>query len=284
MGSSTSNVQDMTSWLDRLALAEDDDDAISSAHSQRKGDDSHVSQRQKTYTYGRYNYRDHDDKPTASYSGSYAKREASVRSHSPVSSHSRSPSRSPSPRRRAVVSTHNSLRGRDRDTSRDRSVYDTYDRHSRRDRYDGHDRRDSHSDAHSRKSLPPCRSVPDRSDSHSRRRPPLKRGPSSSSSTSNNSSSSKSAWESAARNALRAGTMAALSSHSAPGSWFGNKGTRVATAALGAALVDTYMGHRHPESVNGVRHTAMRQAAEYAISSIVAEPIMQRAARRKTRR
>ncbi|KAL1911330.1 hypothetical protein Sste5344_002710, partial [Sporothrix stenoceras] len=136
-----------------------------------------------------------------------------------------------------------------------------------------------------------ARSVPSRSNSHSRsrRRPSLKRGPPSSSSTTSSNSSSRSdpsssssKWESAARNALRAGTMAALSSHGAPGSWLGNKGTRVATAALGAALVDTYMGHRHPNSMNGIRHTAMRQAAEYAISSIVAEPIMERATRRKT--
>ncbi|CAK7239500.1 MAG: hypothetical protein STHCBS139747_000931 [Sporothrix thermara] len=141
-----------------------------------------------------------------------------------------------------------------------------------------------HSDARRRQKSPPrSRSVPGRSASHTHRRSSFRRGPSSSSAASNNSSSSMSAWESAARNALRAGTMAAITNYSAPGKWLGDKGKRVATAALGAALVDTYMGHRHPESVNGVRHTAMRQVAEYAINSIVAEPIMQRAARHRTR-
>ncbi|CAK7218392.1 hypothetical protein SCUCBS95973_003468 [Sporothrix curviconia] len=279
----------MTSWLDRLVLAEEEDeeeeeeeeeDDTPTAYSQGMQDDGHLHRQKRAYRHDHYDYRGHGGRHTPSYSGPYAEREAGVRTRSPPASyHSRSSSRSPSPRRRAIVPVHSNSRDGDRYRGRDRIGYDRHDRHERRIT-----RQEGYGDVHTRKASPHGRSAAGRSDSHSRRRPPLKRGPSSSSSASNNSSSSMSAWESAARNALRAGTMAALSSHSAPGSWLGHKGTRVATAALGAALVDTYMGHRHPESVNGVRHTAMRQAAEYAINSIVAEPILQRAARRRTRR
>lgn len=94
----------------------------------------------------------------------------------------------------------------------------------------------------------------------------------------------RSAWEAAVRNGLRAGTMAALDCHDTPGDWLGDKGTRVATAALKAAIVDTYMEHRHPQSVNGFRHTAMRQAAEYAITNALAGPLMQLAAEERRRR
>lgn len=58
-----------------------------------------------------------------------------------------------------------------------------------------------------------------------------------------------------------------------PGGWLGDKGTRVATAALGSAIVDTYMSHQHPNSVNGIRHTALRQAAEYTIKNTISGPI-----------
>ncbi|CAK7198152.1 hypothetical protein SEUCBS139899_000810 [Sporothrix eucalyptigena] len=269
----------MTSWLERLGLVEDEDNDY---HSRTKDDTYQCRQRHQTPDRDYYGHNNHNERHRPGCAGSYADRESSIRAQSPSSSPSRSPSRSPSPRRRAVTK-HEGFVERERDLSQDRSSYDNYERHDRHDRRDGHhDDHDYHHTGNPQSQR--ARSVPGRDDSHSRRRPSLKRGPSSSSSASNNSSSSMSKWESAARNALRAGTMAALSSHSAPGSWLGNKGTRVATAALGAALVDTYMGHRHPESVNGVRHTAIRQAAEYAISSIVAEPIMERAARHRARR
>ncbi|EFX03634.1 hypothetical protein CMQ_562 [Grosmannia clavigera kw1407] len=93
-----------------------------------------------------------------------------------------------------------------------------------------------------------------------------------------------SALEAAVRNALRAGTLAALDCHDSPGDWLGDKGTRVATAALKAAIVDTYMEHRHPQKVNGIRHTAMRHAAEYAITNALAGPLMQFAAEERRRR
>lgn len=270
------SLQGVSSFLQRLGII-DDDPFVESV-----GEHKYEIRRRPQTPYRGHNPR-HSRRTD---------QDSSIRSRSPVSSPALSPSRSP-PRRRAVspfsdyvaatavFTKHDGGRGRSLDPNRDR---------------DGYDRRGGDHDYHyhKRKVQPSrARSIPERSDGHNRTRrgPSLKRGSPSSSSTASSTSSSRSdpsssssKWESAARNALRAGTMAALSSHGAPGSWLGNKGTRVATAALGAALVDTYMGHRHPDSFNGIRHTAMRQAAEYAINSIVAEPIMHRATRRKSRR
>jgi hypothetical protein len=61
-----------------------------------------------------------------------------------------------------------------------------------------------------------------------------------------------------------------------PGPWMGAKGTKVATAALGAALVDTFMGQKHPKKVGGVRHKAMRRATEAALGKVIVEPVAHR--------
>ncbi|KAK5661608.1 hypothetical protein OQA88_9708 [Cercophora sp. LCS_1] len=47
-------------------------------------------------------------------------------------------------------------------------------------------------------------------------------------------------WQAAAAAALQAGSMAALSARSQPGAWAGEKGARVATAALGAAAMNAF--------------------------------------------
>lgn len=59
-----------------------------------------------------------------------------------------------------------------------------------------------------------------------------------------------------ARTALSAGAQAAMNSRSDPSPWLGAKGAKVATAALGAALVDGFMGQKHPGSM---RQDIMRQ-------------------------
>jgi len=47
-------------------------------------------------------------------------------------------------------------------------------------------------------------------------------------------------WQKAAIAALQAGGMAAMNARSQPGAWKGEKGARVATAALGAAALDAF--------------------------------------------
>ncbi|KIH92252.1 hypothetical protein SPBR_02873 [Sporothrix brasiliensis 5110] len=303
----SSTLKGVSSFLQRLGIIDDDPFAESA------GDNyEYAFQRRPPHDPIQQHRRHHHDRDSSPY------RRSPVSAHSPYSRRDASPL-SDHDSDAGVVSKHDDVRGRGRgrgrDYDRDRDL--SRDRYS--DPY-GNDRHDSDRHRRpSQRSYPSrARSAAghndDRSPSRSHRRS-LKRGRPSSSSTSSSSSASmasstasstasssstlsssalsstrsspseppmpSSKWESAARNALRAGTMAALTNHGAPGSWFGDKGSRVATAALGAALVDTYMGHRHPESLNGVRHMAMRQAAEYAINSIVAEPILERAARRK---
>ncbi|ERT00818.1 hypothetical protein HMPREF1624_02051 [Sporothrix schenckii ATCC 58251] len=315
----SSTLKGVSSFLQRLGIIDDDPFAESVGDKyeydfQRRPPHHHIQQHRR-----HHHHRDSspDRRSPVSAPSPYSRRDAS-----PLSDHDSAVgvvSKHDDVRGRGRGRGRDREYDRDRDLSRD-SYSDRYaDRYA--DRY-GHDRHDSdHHRRPSQRTYPSrARSAAGRNDDRSPNRShhrSLKRGPPSSSSTSSSASAStassttssaasssstlsssalstrstraepsmpSSKWESAARNALRAGTMAALTNHGAPGSWFGDKGSRVATAALGAALVDTYMGHRHPESLNGVRHMAMRQAAEYAINSIVAEPILERAARRKMSR
>ncbi|PHH88344.1 hypothetical protein CDD83_7642 [Cordyceps sp. RAO-2017] len=59
-----------------------------------------------------------------------------------------------------------------------------------------------------------------------------------------------------ARTAFSAGAQAAMQSRHDPSPWFGAKGAKVATAALGAALVDGFMAEKHPGSMrqDALRH------------------------------
>lgn len=47
------------------------------------------------------------------------------------------------------------------------------------------------------------------------------------------------------------------------GAWLGAKGAKVATAALGAALVDGFIGQKHPGST---RHNIAKQGVDLASS------------------
>ncbi|KAH6983836.1 hypothetical protein EDB80DRAFT_691654 [Ilyonectria destructans] len=49
--------------------------------------------------------------------------------------------------------------------------------------------------------------------------------------------------------ALTAGAQAAIKSRNDPSPWLGPKGAKIATTALGAALVDGFIGKKHPNSV-----------------------------------
>jgi len=88
------------------------------------------------------------------------------------------------------------------------------------------------------------------------------------------------AFGEAAQTAFRVGSQAAMEMRSEPGPWIGEKGTRVATAALGAALVDTFVGHKATGMKGGMRHQALRQACEMGIRNFVVQPTVNTATRR----
>lgn len=68
-----------------------------------------------------------------------------------------------------------------------------------------------------------------------------------------------------ARTAFTAGAQAAMKSRNDPSPWLGAKGAKIATAALGAALVDGFMGQKHP---NGARHKVMREGVDVASGKV----------------
>jgi hypothetical protein len=79
------------------------------------------------------------------------------------------------------------------------------------------------------------------------------------------------AWETALRSGMKAATIAALKMSTQKGSIY-EKVPRVATAALGAAVVDSFLTARHPDAKGGTRHAVIRQVAELAIGNLVAKP------------
>ncbi|KAF4336938.1 hypothetical protein FBEOM_9207 [Fusarium beomiforme] len=72
-----------------------------------------------------------------------------------------------------------------------------------------------------------------------------------------------------ARTAFTAGAQAAMKSGRDPGPWLGPKGAKVATAALGAALVDGFIGQKHPDST---RQKLMRQGVDLASAQTTKVP------------
>ncbi|ENH71640.1 hypothetical protein FOC1_g10002503 [Fusarium oxysporum f. sp. cubense race 1] len=72
-----------------------------------------------------------------------------------------------------------------------------------------------------------------------------------------------------ARTAFTAGAQAAMKSGHESGPWLGPKGAKVATAALGAALVDGFMGQKHP---NSTRQKLMRQGVDLASAQTTRVP------------
>lgn len=85
----------------------------------------------------------------------------------------------------------------------------------------------------------------------------------------------KAAWwqnpmvQAGARTAFTAGAQAAMKSGKESGPWLGPKGAKVATAALGAALVDGFMGQKHP---NSTRQKLMREGIDLASAQTVRVP------------
>jgi len=77
----------------------------------------------------------------------------------------------------------------------------------------------------------------------------------------------------AGRTAVEAGAMAALQLKDDPTPWFGTKGAKVVAAGLSAACVDTFMERKHPKRKGGLTHTALRQATNFAIGSLVVKPV-----------
>jgi hypothetical protein len=88
-----------------------------------------------------------------------------------------------------------------------------------------------------------------------------------------------------ARAALTTGAQAAMRSRDDPSPWLGPKGAKVATAALGAAFVDGFVGKKHP---GGARHNIMSQgidmAAAYAAKGAAHEEEKHRRRRSSSKR
>jgi len=70
---------------------------------------------------------------------------------------------------------------------------------------------------------------------------------------------------------MKAAAITAIRVSSQNGSIY-EKVPRVATAAIGAAVVDSFLTARHPSAKGGHRHAAIRQVAELAIGTLVAKP------------
>lgn len=78
-------------------------------------------------------------------------------------------------------------------------------------------------------------------------------------------------WQLAARAALEAGGVAAFRLRNDPGAWAGEKGAKVATAALGAAAIDAFID-KDPRRTRGGR--GMKGIAENAIGGMLASKLM----------
>ena len=87
---------------------------------------------------------------------------------------------------------------------------------------------------------------------------------------------SKDKWEQAAKAAIVAGAVEAFRSRKAPGPWTGEKGQRIATAALGAAGIDSLVD-KDPDK-HGKRHVA-----ESAIGGLLANRLANGSARSASR-
>ncbi|KAI1372741.1 hypothetical protein F4677DRAFT_240562 [Hypoxylon crocopeplum] len=77
-------------------------------------------------------------------------------------------------------------------------------------------------------------------------------------------------WQMAARAALEAGGLTAFRLRKDPGSWTGEKGAKVATAALGAAAIDAFID-KDPRQA---KSSGMKGFAENTISSLIASKLM----------
>jgi hypothetical protein len=79
------------------------------------------------------------------------------------------------------------------------------------------------------------------------------------------------AWQSVAKTALTAGAQAAFRARKDPSPWLGEKGARVATAAIGAAIVNGFIGTKHPNKIDSKRHKGLKKATTAAMDKGVSE-------------
>ncbi|ROW08045.1 hypothetical protein VPNG_06106 [Cytospora leucostoma] len=86
-------------------------------------------------------------------------------------------------------------------------------------------------------------------------------------------------WEEAMKVALQAGTVAAVKVGTDPIPWT-KKGTKIASAALGAAVVDHVL---QPKKKGGVRYAAMRHLTEMAVGGMVVGPALGKVEARRKR-
>ncbi|KAI0890878.1 hypothetical protein F4806DRAFT_484924 [Annulohypoxylon nitens] len=77
-------------------------------------------------------------------------------------------------------------------------------------------------------------------------------------------------WQMAARAALEAGGLTAFRLRKEPGSWTGEKGAKIATAALGAAAIDAFID----KDPRRARSSGVKGFAESTISSMIASKLM----------
>lgn len=80
-------------------------------------------------------------------------------------------------------------------------------------------------------------------------------------------------WEEAGKVALQAGTVAAIKVGGDSAPW-PVKGTKIASAALGAAVVDHVL---RPKKKGGIKYAAMRHLAEVAVGNMVVGPALGKA-------
>lgn len=86
----------------------------------------------------------------------------------------------------------------------------------------------------------------------------------------------KDALVGAAKTMLQTGAMAAVKMHGEEGDWIGMKGAKVISTALSAAAVDTFMERKKPHMSGGMRHSAVKQAAQVALVNLVAKPAVKK--------
>ncbi|KAI1646784.1 uncharacterized protein F4817DRAFT_123789 [Daldinia loculata] len=77
-------------------------------------------------------------------------------------------------------------------------------------------------------------------------------------------------WQMAARAALEAGGLTAFRLRKDPGSWTGEKGAKIATAALGAAAIDAFID----KDPRRAKSKGVKGFAETTISSMIASKLM----------
>lgn len=133
---------------------------------------------------------------------------------------------------------------------------------SRRSRPYSHDRMSDRGSPHSR--YPPSRH-----DRMPREGSRLPRSQSTSTPKNRQRGNSASQWwqhpvvRTCAMTAVSTGLSAALDSRGDPGAWKGAKGAKVAVASLGSALVDGFLGQKHP---NSVRQEVVRKGVQVAMN------------------